>query len=113
MVQHPAQQLLRRVERPGDPPDGALTQIALGAAHGLVEREARGLQRLGEVYDDHQAEITEAFVKRGLVLSANSVEELKEALQTAQTRKRVVATTEPTGLSALLTTVLERLPRRA
>jgi UDP-N-acetylglucosamine transferase subunit ALG13 len=38
------------------------------------------LAELGEHYDDHQAQITEAFVARGLVLSANSEGELRAAL---------------------------------
>jgi UDP-N-acetylglucosamine transferase subunit ALG13 len=64
------------------------------------------LQRLGEVYDDHQAEITDAFEKRGLVLSATNAEELVEALATTRTRERVMATTEPTGLIGYLEDVI-------
>ena len=64
------------------------------------------LQRLGEVYDDHQAEITEAFETRGLVLSATSAEELERALAATRGRERVVATTEPTGLIGFLNGVL-------
>jgi len=67
------------------------------------------LQRLGEVYDDHQAEITEAFEKRGLVLSATSAEELGQALAATRTRERVMATTEPTGLIAFLNSVLDKV----
>jgi UDP-N-acetylglucosamine transferase subunit ALG13 len=67
------------------------------------------LQRLGEVYDDHQAEITEAFEKRGLVLSATSADELAEALAATRGRERVLATTEPTGLIQFLDGVIDRV----
>jgi UDP-N-acetylglucosamine transferase subunit ALG13 len=64
------------------------------------------LMRLGEVYDDHQIEITEAFEKRGLVQVANTAEELAEAVRATKTRERVVATTEPTGLLNFLESVV-------
>jgi len=64
------------------------------------------LSRLGEHYDDHQAEITEAFAARGLVLVANSVDELRAALVTARERKPVMATTDPVELIDFLRTVL-------
>ena len=60
------------------------------------------LSKLGEHYDDHQAEITEAFEKRGLILVANTPEELTAALETARTRAPVMATTDPQGLIGLL-----------
>lgn len=60
------------------------------------------LSKLGEHYDDHQAEITEAFEKRGLIQVANSTDELCEAIERARTRPRVMATTEPAGLIAFL-----------
>jgi UDP-N-acetylglucosamine transferase subunit ALG13 len=68
------------------------------------------LAELGEHYDDHQAEITEAFVSRDLVLAANSVPELAAALQEARNRKRVLATTDPVSLIAYLREILE-VPR--
>jgi UDP-N-acetylglucosamine transferase subunit ALG13 len=64
------------------------------------------LSRLGEHYDDHQAEITEAFAARGLVLVANSVDELRAALVTARDRKPVSATTDPVQLIEFLRGVL-------
>jgi UDP-N-acetylglucosamine transferase subunit ALG13 len=67
------------------------------------------LQRLGEVYDDHQAEIVEAFERRGLVLSATNSEELASALAATRTRERVMATTEPTGLIGFLNGVLAKV----
>ncbi len=60
------------------------------------------LSRLGEHYDDHQAEITEAFAARGLVLVANSVDELRAALAVARTRTPVMATTDPVQLIEFL-----------
>jgi UDP-N-acetylglucosamine--N-acetylmuramyl-(pentapeptide) pyrophosphoryl-undecaprenol N-acetylglucosamine transferase len=73
---------------------------------------------LGEHYDDHQAEITEAFVNRGLVLMANSTEELRAALVQARTRAPIMATTDPVQLVAFLETLLslpaaERTKRQA
>ncbi len=56
------------------------------------------LSTLGEHYDDHQAEITDAFAKRGLILVANTADELRQALRTARTRTPVLATTDPVAL---------------
>lgn len=67
------------------------------------------LSRLGEHYDDHQSEITEAFSQRGLVLVANSVEELQGAITAARQRKPVRATTEPEALIGFLRAVIEKL----
>jgi UDP-N-acetylglucosamine transferase subunit ALG13 len=52
----------------------------------------------GEHYDNHQAEITGAFAERGLILTANSVEELRAALAAARTRTPVLATSDPAAL---------------
>lgn len=71
------------------------------------------LQALGEVYDDHQAEITEAFVKRGFVQAANNAEELKVALAATASRERVLATTEPMKLAAYLNSILDPMSQRA
>ncbi len=60
------------------------------------------LQRLGEVYDDHQAEIVEAFEARGLVLSAHDADGLRRALAMTKTRERVLATTDPVALRNFL-----------
>jgi UDP-N-acetylglucosamine transferase subunit ALG13 len=60
------------------------------------------LAELGEHYDDHQAQITEAFVARGLVLTANTVDELRAALAQARTREPVLATTDPVQLQDYL-----------
>jgi UDP-N-acetylglucosamine transferase subunit ALG13 len=62
----------------------------------------------GEHYDDHQQEITTAFAARGLVMQANSPEELASALIAARAAKPVLATTNPTKLIGYLNTVLER-----
>jgi UDP-N-acetylglucosamine transferase subunit ALG13 len=66
------------------------------------------LSRLGEHYDDHQAEITEAFAKRGLVLVANTPEELADRLAEARTRTPVVATTDPVALIEFLKALLAK-----
>ncbi|HEY4283345.1 MAG TPA: glycosyltransferase [Chthoniobacterales bacterium] len=70
----------------------------------------------GEHYDNHQSEITNAFAARGLVIPANTLEELASALEAARTIQPVSATTNPTGLIEHLTIVLaqhaERRPIR-
>src|SRR3546814_6965812 len=45
------------------------------------------LSERGEHYDNHQSEITEAFVARGLIWSAATTEELKAALTAARAAK--------------------------
>lgn len=70
------------------------------------------LERLGEVYDDHQAEITDAFVKRGLVQTAVDADSLATALKATHGRKRVVATTEPVALAGFLDDVIDGVARR-
>lgn len=60
------------------------------------------LAELGEHYDDHQAEITDAFAQRGLVLTARTVDDLRSAIVEAQTRTPVLATTDPRELVAFL-----------
>ena len=67
------------------------------------------LQRLGEVYDDHQAEIVEAFERRGLVLSATNADELRAALARTEGRVRVMATTQPTSLIAFLNDIVREV----
>ena len=57
------------------------------------------LSELGEHYDDHQSEITDAFEQRGLILVARSTEELREALAHVHERSRIVATTDPVELT--------------
>lgn len=57
----------------------------------------------GEVYDDHQEEIVNAFVARGLILRADTIEELADALRTVRGRAPVMATSEPAELTAYLT----------
>ena len=62
----------------------------------------------GEHYDDHQAEIISAFAERGLILVANTVDELREALRTAKTRTPVLATSDPAALIDFLKGVLAK-----
>ena len=71
------------------------------------------LSALGEHYDDHQAEITEAFAKRGLVLVANNKDELRIALEAARTREPVLATTDPKALLSFLDTLFTQLKSRS
>ena len=60
------------------------------------------LRRMGEVYDDHQAEITEAFAARRLIEVANDAEELAAAIQRARSREPVMATSDASELIAYL-----------
>lgn len=71
------------------------------------------LMEKGEHYDNHQAEITDAFVARGLISIANTPDELAEALKAARARKPVLATTDPTELIQYLNGVLAKLTARA
>lgn len=64
------------------------------------------LHALGEHYDDHQLEITEAFETRGLLRVARSVDELREALTEIRDRPRVMATTDPQELIEFLNGVI-------
>ncbi|MCF8708551.1 beta-1,4-glucuronosyltransferase WelK [Rhizorhapis sp. SPR117] len=63
----------------------------------------------GEHYDNHQAEITDAFVARGLIWSANTTKELQSALVAARTATPRMATTDPAELIAYLNRVLAPL----
>ena len=60
------------------------------------------LATLGEHYDNHQAEITKAFANRGLILVANTVDELREAVAEARVRNPVAATSDPVALMNFL-----------
>jgi UDP-N-acetylglucosamine transferase subunit ALG13 len=66
---------------------------------------------LGEHYDDHQVEIVKAFVARGLIQTADTPEEMTQALQRARAMAPVAATTDATPLIAFLRNALE--PQRA
>jgi UDP-N-acetylglucosamine transferase subunit ALG13 len=63
---------------------------------------------LGEHYDDHQEEITEAFAARGLIAVAKSEEELSAALREVRAREPVMATTDPVALIEHLRGLLAR-----
>ena len=63
---------------------------------------------LGEHYDDHQLEITEAFEVRGLIKVARSVDELRAALADVREKPRVVATTDPRELIDFLNGLIAR-----
>lgn len=65
------------------------------------------LFELGEVYDDHQLEITEAFTARGMIAMARTPEELSEALKTVRARPPVVATSDPAALIGHLNGLLD------
>ena len=52
----------------------------------------------GEVYDDHQAEITKAFQARGLLQVANTADELSQALKIVRGRPPISATSAPDQL---------------
>lgn len=64
------------------------------------------LAERGEHYDDHQAQITDAFVARGLILTANTIDELRTALVTVRSREPVLATTNPVELQNYLRSIL-------
>lgn len=60
------------------------------------------LFELGEHYDNHQAEITQAFAARGLIQVANTTDELRVALRRAREIAPPCATTDPSALIAHL-----------
>lgn len=60
----------------------------------------------GEVYDDHQAEITSAFAERGLIAVANTADELSEALKDVRIRPPRLATSDPSELIQYLNELL-------
>lgn len=68
---------------------------------------------LGEHYDDHQSEITEAFSKRDLIQVANSVNELREALSRIQDRSRRVATTDQSEMISHLENMVQLVAAKA
>lgn len=65
--------------------------------------------KLGEHYDDHQRQITQAFAARGLIQVANTAEELPAALAAARSRPPVLATTAPDALINFLQGLLAAL----
>lgn len=108
---------------PFDRVQALLTDAAIVVCHGgtgsLITALRQGCQviamprlsELGEHYDDHQSEITEAFVQRGLIQTATSVDELRTALALARTRAPVLATTDPVGLMDYLRAALAPDPK--
>ena len=56
----------------------------------------------GEHYDDHQAEITDAFAARGLIETAQDDADFARALAAIRAREPIRATTDPTALAAFL-----------
>jgi UDP-N-acetylglucosamine--N-acetylmuramyl-(pentapeptide) pyrophosphoryl-undecaprenol N-acetylglucosamine transferase len=60
----------------------------------------------GEHYDNHQKEITRAFAARGLVSTANDLEEMSLALKAARARPPISATTNPARLIEHLADIL-------
>ena len=61
----------------------------------------------GEVYDDHQLEISQAFEGRGLVTVANDLAGLRAALREARSRQPLGATTDPQALIRWLEQLLD------
>jgi UDP-N-acetylglucosamine transferase subunit ALG13 len=61
------------------------------------------LFELGEHYDNHQLEISEAFEKRSLVHTARDKEHLKQALTAVRETEPAGATTDPRALMDWLT----------
>jgi UDP-N-acetylglucosamine transferase subunit ALG13 len=66
----------------------------------------------GEHYDDHQSEIAQAFRGRGLIQVAGTRDELRFALQSIDSRRPIVATTDPSDLVAHLKCIIATVGRR-
>lgn len=60
----------------------------------------------GEVYDNHQSEITQAFAERGLICVANTADELAAALIEVRGKPPVPATSDPSDLIEHLKSLL-------
>jgi UDP-N-acetylglucosamine--N-acetylmuramyl-(pentapeptide) pyrophosphoryl-undecaprenol N-acetylglucosamine transferase len=71
------------------------------------------LSTLGEHYDDHQSEITEAFGARGLIHVARSTEELRDALTACRKQQPTRATTDPDQLIGYLQSIFAAQRKRA
>lgn len=67
----------------------------------------------GEVYDNHQAEITEAFAARGYLAVAHTADELVDALEIVRERPPTMATSDPTALISHLNQLLDGWKRPA
>lgn len=67
---------------------------------------------LGEHYDDHQEEITEAFRARGLIAVAKSEAELSVALKEVRGRTPPMATSDPVALTAHVGKILAQAQAR-
>lgn len=72
-------------------------------------RGRAALFSLREVYDDHQAEITQAFADRGLLKVANTADELSAALKAVREMTPQSATSDPSELIAYLKDLLATL----
>jgi len=100
--------------------DDASIVICHGGTGSLVTALSKGchviatprLAALGEHYDDHQAEITQAFERRGFIQVANDADELRVALEAARTRPRVVATSDPSEMIQFIDDLLAQIPAR-
>ncbi len=66
----------------------------------------------GEHYDDHQAEIVEAFAERGLIDWADTEADFAAALARARARTPRAATTDPSALLAFLAEYAAQLQGR-
>ena len=70
------------------------------------------LFRLGEHYDDHQREVTEAFTARGLIETVLDDDDLGDAIDRARARPPAMATTDPAALIDWLKALVAELSRR-
>jgi UDP-N-acetylglucosamine transferase subunit ALG13 len=60
----------------------------------------------GEHYDDHQLEITSAFAKRGLILTAEMQDEFDRALAEWRDKRPVLATRDPSEMLGHISSLL-------
>jgi UDP-N-acetylglucosamine--N-acetylmuramyl-(pentapeptide) pyrophosphoryl-undecaprenol N-acetylglucosamine transferase len=81
---------------------GGTGSLITALRNGCIVIAMPRLFALGEHYDDHQSDIIAAFSARGLILVANSQEEMSTALARAREMSPVVATTDHSELVAYL-----------
>ena len=70
------------------------------------------LFELGEHYDDHQSEISEAFEARGLVRVARTADDLRAAIAELRGTTAPMATTDPRELIGFLTELTNGMAAR-
>jgi UDP-N-acetylglucosamine--N-acetylmuramyl-(pentapeptide) pyrophosphoryl-undecaprenol N-acetylglucosamine transferase len=92
---------------------GGTGSLITALRNGCIVIAMPRLYALGEHYDDHQSDIIAAFSARGLILVANSEDEMSAALTQARVMTPVVATTDHSRLVEYLRTTIDGVTAEA